>query len=117
MSCPVACAKAAWICGDLECATGLPMTAYLSMPHFRPVNEEWTNERTAQASRPAFHAFTDGSVRFQCIRLRERPRPRDVQDVGVAADVRRKRREGPGHLDDPDRCRIKDATARRAVDL
>ena len=27
MSAPIECANAAWICGDLECATGLPMTA------------------------------------------------------------------------------------------
>ncbi len=30
MSCPVSRANAAWISGERLCATGLPMTAYLS---------------------------------------------------------------------------------------
>ena len=53
----------------------------------------------------------------QRIRLRERPRARDVQDVGVALDVGRERRERRRHLDDLHRRGVEDAAAGTAVDL
>ena len=47
----------------------------------------------------------------QLVALGERPGAGDVQDVGVALDVGRERRERPGHLDDLDRGGVEDRAA------
>src|ERR671925_1473879 len=90
MSCPVARANSAWISGDLECATGLPMTAYRSL--IRLLSPD-------------------------LVALAEEPSSGDDQEVGVAADVGRERGERRRHAHDLERGRVEHAEPGRAVEL
>src|SRR6185436_18560519 len=86
----VARANSAWIQGDLECATGLPTSAYRSlMDLFSP----------------------------DLVALAEEPSSRDDQEVGVAPDIGRERGERPRHAHDLERRRVQHLEAGRTVEL
>src|SRR5574340_1289933 len=96
MSWPVARAKAAWMSGDLEWPTGLPTTAYLSVM-------SWL--------------ASDVSFGAKLIGAGKRPGAGDLDQLEIAADVRREGRERRGELDDAARGVVEQPVARRAVDL
>src|SRR4029078_7099658 len=81
--------------------------------------------RSASTQKAAANAITRVGVhvRFktsfarELVPRRERPGARDAQDVGVAADVVRKRRVRTGHLDDLHRRRIENPMPRLAGEL
>src|SRR5512145_1722404 len=90
MSCPVARANSAWIAGDLECATGFPMTAYRSlMALFSP----------------------------DFVALAEKPRPGDDQEIGIALNVGREGGEWRRHAHDLECSRVEHLEPRGAVEL
>src|SRR5687768_9607072 len=90
MSWAVARANSAWICGDFECATGLPMSAYRSrIALFSP----------------------------DLVALAEEPSSRDDQEVRVAPDVGRERRIRGRHLHDLERCGVEHLQPGGAVEL
>src|SRR5687768_12783882 len=90
MSCPVARANCAWTAGDLECATGLPMTAYRSLiALFSP----------------------------DLVALAEEPSPGDDQEIGIALDVGREGGEWGRHAHDLECRGVEHFQARRAVEL
>src|SRR5687768_4459124 len=90
MSAPVARANSAWIQGDFECATGLPMTAYRSLiALFSP----------------------------DLVALAEEPSSGDDQEIGVALDVRREGGKRGRHAHDLERRGVEDFEARRAVEF
>src|SRR5687768_15591256 len=90
MSCPVARANSAWICGDWECATGLPMIAYRSLIVL---------------------------LSPDLVALAEEPSSGDDQEVGVAPDARRKRGERRRHAHDLERRGVEHLEPRGAVEL
>ena len=57
------------------------------------------------------HASATGKARI----LQEFPRPGDVQDIDIADEIVRERRERRGELDDPDRRVIKHLMAGAAA--
>src|SRR5690606_6825804 len=85
---PVWAAKAAWICGDLLWAMGLPMTAYWSM-----------------------------SAGSQLVGIGKGPLAGDLDDVGVDPDIRRERSVGRGQPHDVDCGAVEYVLSGRAVDV
>src|SRR5678815_5788364 len=73
---------------------------------------------TASASRPmTMPSARHTLITVQLVALRERPRARDVEDVGVAADVLGERRVRARHLDDLHRRGVKHALPGLALHL
>src|SRR5260221_3388264 len=90
------------------------MTAYLSTTGKR---ERGKRRREFTSSPPYLLTFSPVLLGDQRIALRERPRARDVEDVGVALDVRREARKRSRHLDDLHRPGVQDAAAGAVGDV
>src|SRR5262245_497800 len=90
MSWPQARANSAWIHGDFECATGLPITAYRSLMAL---------------------------LSPDLVALAEEPSSSDHQQIGVAPDVGREGGERRRHAHDLERRGVEHLEARGAVEL
>src|SRR6187551_3548978 len=79
--------------GDLLCATGLPITAYLSV----------------MGAAPLFG--------YQLVGAGEGPGAGNTEDIGVACDIGWKRCKGCRELDDMERGLVQNFPSRRTVDF
>src|SRR5688500_12998690 len=90
MSCPLARANSAWILGDFECATGLPINTYRSLMSL---------------------------LSPDLVALAEKPSPGNHQEIRIAPDIGRERGERRRHAHDLRGGGVEHLQARRTVEV